>query len=242
MPFPLAHPAAVLPLRRYCPRWLNFPALVIGSISPDIAYLFRGTEVDSRAHTFAAGTLIGLLLGLAALALCVISVRLLLPRMTALYRENLLPLFEIKLSTIPAILISLVLGIWTHLLFDSFTHAEGWAVLHSPVLRHPAFKLANRTVRICHLLWYLCSFVGVALLVWSARNWREHLSASAKKPRATSPLLEAISVAALILPIEILHHLVRTRFGLILVAGLTAGATLLVLLRIAGMKQQQHPE
>ena len=40
MPFPLAHPAAVLPFRRYCSRWLNFPALVIGSLVPDLGYLF----------------------------------------------------------------------------------------------------------------------------------------------------------------------------------------------------------
>ena len=28
MPFTLAHPAAVLPLKRFCPRYLSFPALI----------------------------------------------------------------------------------------------------------------------------------------------------------------------------------------------------------------------
>jgi len=32
MPFPLAHPAAVLPLKRFCPQRLSFSALVIGAL------------------------------------------------------------------------------------------------------------------------------------------------------------------------------------------------------------------
>src|SRR5437762_2617545 len=50
MPFPLAHPAAVLPLRRYCPRFLSFPALVIGSIAPDFGYCFGDLNVEDLSH------------------------------------------------------------------------------------------------------------------------------------------------------------------------------------------------
>jgi len=35
--FPVAHPAAVLPLRRFAPRHLDFAARVIGALSPDFA-------------------------------------------------------------------------------------------------------------------------------------------------------------------------------------------------------------
>ena len=51
MPFPLAHPAAVLPLRRFCPGRLSFLALVIGSVVPDVAYCFGPLDVDVFAHT-----------------------------------------------------------------------------------------------------------------------------------------------------------------------------------------------
>src|SRR6266404_5342332 len=50
MAFPLAHPAAVLPLRRYCPRGFNFAALVVGSLSPDAGYLFGQRNVDEFSH------------------------------------------------------------------------------------------------------------------------------------------------------------------------------------------------
>jgi hypothetical protein len=56
MPFPVAHPAAVLPLRRYCPRYLSFPALVVGSLSPDFGYVFGHLQVDRFSHRFWAGS------------------------------------------------------------------------------------------------------------------------------------------------------------------------------------------
>src|SRR5271154_5340312 len=51
MPFTLAHPAAILPLRRFCPRFFSFPALVIGSISPDVGYCFGTLDVDDFSHS-----------------------------------------------------------------------------------------------------------------------------------------------------------------------------------------------
>src|SRR6185503_14629770 len=56
MPFPLAHPAAVLPLRRFCPRYLSFPALIIGSLSPDLGYLSGSFRLDVFSHRFLAGS------------------------------------------------------------------------------------------------------------------------------------------------------------------------------------------
>lgn len=52
MPFPIAHPAAVMPLRRYCPRWLSLPALIIGSVSPDAGYLFGEKGAGGFSHGF----------------------------------------------------------------------------------------------------------------------------------------------------------------------------------------------
>jgi hypothetical protein len=56
MPFALAHPAAVLPLRRYCPRQLDFPALLVGSLAPDLGYAFLPLHVYGFSHQFWAGS------------------------------------------------------------------------------------------------------------------------------------------------------------------------------------------
>lgn len=42
MTFP-SHPAAVLPLKLWRPRWFDGVALVLGSAAPDLAYLFDGS-------------------------------------------------------------------------------------------------------------------------------------------------------------------------------------------------------
>ncbi|MFP5073747.1 DUF4184 family protein [Neisseria sp. WLZKY-1] len=44
MPFTLAHPIAILPFSR-C-RYCYFPALVIGSLSPDFVYFLHGRAVS----------------------------------------------------------------------------------------------------------------------------------------------------------------------------------------------------
>ena len=43
-------------MRRFCPRYLSFPALIAGSLSPDFGYLFRHFHVDSFSHRFWAGS------------------------------------------------------------------------------------------------------------------------------------------------------------------------------------------
>ena len=42
LPFP-THPVAVLPLKRWRPRWFNGVALVLGSMAPDLAYALDGS-------------------------------------------------------------------------------------------------------------------------------------------------------------------------------------------------------
>lgn len=49
MPFTLAHPAVVLPLRH---RLLHQEALIIGSMSPDFLYFLYGQASQSFGHRF----------------------------------------------------------------------------------------------------------------------------------------------------------------------------------------------
>jgi hypothetical protein len=131
-----------------------------------------------------------------------------------------------------ALIVSLLLGVWSHLLLDSFTHTNGWLVLHIDFLRSPIAVIHHHEVRICHLLWYVFSFIGVAWLVLACRNCQETRSSGASSPPRSRRLLEALLVAALVLPIELAHHLVRSKVGLFLVL---ASSLLLVLAVIARM-------
>src|ERR1041384_4174138 len=53
MPWTFAHPAAVLPLRRWCRGRLSFIGLVVGSCAPDFGYHLHRFDVATFAHTFA---------------------------------------------------------------------------------------------------------------------------------------------------------------------------------------------
>src|SRR6267142_2803077 len=69
MPFTLAHPAVVLPLRRFSPRVLSFPALVVGSITPDVGYCFGRLNVEEFSHSFVGSLAFCLPVGLLMVAI-----------------------------------------------------------------------------------------------------------------------------------------------------------------------------
>ena len=50
MPWTLAHPAAVLPLRRW-PKYLPFTGLVVGSMAPDFGYYTGHFDLARDAHS-----------------------------------------------------------------------------------------------------------------------------------------------------------------------------------------------
>jgi hypothetical protein len=176
MPFPLAHPAAVLPLRRLCPRRFNFPALVIGSLCPDVGYCFGQSHLDKFSHRFLAGTFgfclpTGLLLLLIFYRLRRPVVQILPPR----FRQILEPLCLRPVGSIIIILLSILTGAWTHLFLDSVTHLNGWIVTHFTFLQESVGQGFFR-LRVCNLLYDLTTFAGAAWLALAYLNWLERVA------------------------------------------------------------------
>jgi hypothetical protein len=233
MPFPLAHPAAVLPLRRYCPRFLSFPALVVGSLSPDIGYFFKGA--DSFSHSFLGSLGFSLPVGMLGLLLFYGLRAMAARHLPVFHRRVIIPFSDEGPSSALVVIVSLLLGSWTHLLLDSITHSEGWLALYLPVLRTTIATFDHRRIRVCHLLWYGCSFLGMAWLFLAFRGWQEaHVSGAINRPWRTR-LLEAGLVASLLLPIEVAHHLVHGKRGLALVAAFSLAWAVGVALKVSSV-------
>ncbi len=231
MPFPLAHPAAVLPLRRYCPRFLSFPALVVGSMSPDLGYFFAGT--DSFSHSFLGSFGFSLPVGMLGLLLFYGLSSVAARHLPVFHRRVIVPFSEDRPGSVVAIVVSLLLGSWTHLLLDSITHSNGWLALHLPILQTTIFTFHRHRIRICHLLWYGCSFLGMAWLFLAFRGWQEiHVSGAIHRPWSAR-LFEAGVVASLLLPIEVAHHLLHGRGGLALAAAMSLAWAVGVALKIS---------
>ncbi len=178
MPFPLAHPAAVLPLRRFCPRRLSFPALVLGSLCPDIGYCFGPLRLEVFSHRFLAGSFefclpVGWLL-LGIFSLLRLRVVKCLP---ARQRQCWEPLCRRALGSPAVIVLSLLIGAWTHILLDSVTHEHGWLAGHLPVLQEKVVA-AGYQVRVCALLYSACTFGGVVYVAMSYLSWLERTMAA----------------------------------------------------------------
>jgi hypothetical protein len=221
MPFPLAHPAAVLPLRRYCPRFLSFPALVVGSLSPDAGYCLGPLNADNFSHSLLGSFIF--CLPVSALMFCLLCwlrrpfVEILPYRLRKAFR----PLCDRRPGPFLAILISLLAGIWSHDLLDSLTHKNGWLVEHWPLLQTQIGHIAHRRVKVCHLLWYGASFAGVAWLCLTYERWRLASDGATTRMSGMAQWGTALVVGLLVLPIEALHHLVRNPLGISLVAVLS---------------------
>lgn len=175
MPWTFAHPAAVLPLRRYGPRWLDFPALVIGSLTPDVGYYLRWLDLSRLAHRFPEGLAVCVLSGLLLLALFYAlrgPVCHLLPQP---HRGALLARIEARRPMSSAVLfsivVSLALGAVTHMAWDGLTHKGGWVVTQVLALQDPLFRLWGTGIPAYQLLQQLSTLAGTAALVWVYVAW-----------------------------------------------------------------------
>jgi hypothetical protein len=204
MPFTLAHPAAVLPLRGLT-RYLRAAPLIIGSIVPDVPYFLPGSLHRDlpETHHFRDSYTVCLLLGFGMLAVVYVLRRPLTALLSARARWlclNALAPFGRSSAEWLYAAAALLLGIWSHLLWDSFTHTDGWAVRRVSALRAPVSVLGHEET-VAHVLQYLSSVLGLLVLI----VWYLHLPvpASARPaPRASrtaaGPAL-ALTVSAAVL-------------------------------------------
>jgi hypothetical protein len=212
MPFTLAHPAAVLPLRRI--GYLRTAPLVIGALIPDLPYYLPGAlRLQSVTHTFAGSLTVCPLLGYGTLvAVFVLRTPLtaLLPaRARWLCLRSLAPFSRLREWLIAPL--AIVLGVWTHLLWDSFTHADGWTVHRVAALSAPV-TIGPYTGTVCHVLQYLSSVFGlVVLAVWYLRLPAPPPERPAGgRPSSTPALLLAAAAAIVIGGVQATQYFGRT--------------------------------
>src|SRR5262245_11049353 len=169
MPWTFAHPAAVLPLRRWCPSRLNLAALVLGTLTPDVGYYVESQRLANLAHSFRGSLLVCLPVGVGCLVLFYLFRRPVCHLLPRPHRTLLEPLLTSpapsRLVPVLAVLISVIIGAWTHILWDSFTHENGWGVdrvvlLQEPIKQLPAYRF----------LQHLSTVVGIGVLVVSYRR------------------------------------------------------------------------
>jgi Domain of unknown function (DUF4184) len=174
MPWTLSHPAAVLPLRRFSPQPLDFAALVIGSTTPDIGFYIGRFDLATFAHTLPGSFLACLPTGVVLLFFYYLFCRPVCYALPSPHRQALLPLcpdFPTEPIRWGIILLSLLLGAWTHNFWDAFTHEHGWFVDRIPWLQQPVLQIGSTTVYMFLVLQELSTVVGFAIVVFAYWFW-----------------------------------------------------------------------
>jgi hypothetical protein len=174
MPFTISHTAAVILLSR---RRLVTSALVIGTMTPDLAY-FCHLEGFNRAwgHTMGGFFIFCLPVGLIILfgfhKFLKTPLFALLP---SYHQQRLLPyLQDLPYKSWRAILKSLVsLGIGTlsHLAWDSFTHSHGFIVANVVALHQPVAEIAGGKIFVFSILQHGSTVLGLAAVVLWYLGW-----------------------------------------------------------------------
>src|SRR5512140_3847916 len=161
MPSPLAHPAAAIPFTKVK---LVFSALVLGSIAPDFGYFIKVGQ-GYFMYTLPGLFLFNLPVGFVLLWLFQAVVKWPLLALLPMSMQRRLVEPARRFSFGPAkrcglILLSLLVGSLTHIVWDSFTHDYGWVVenfafFHTPVAGMPLYDLLPN----------LSTYIGIAILV-----------------------------------------------------------------------------
>lgn len=186
---------------------------MVGSIVPDAAYCFGPLHVDVFAHQFIGIFGFALPAGMAMLAVFYAFRQKAVEWLPENQRQLFKPLSQKPIPSPMVLIVSVLIGAWTHILWDSFTHRHGWLVEHVPALRMPMMNVGHHDVLVCHFLWYLSSFAGVAWVSFAFEKWRQKPESETARPTSQSQLFRALLVGLLVLPIETLHHLVSGSLG-----------------------------
>jgi hypothetical protein len=168
MPFTLAHPAAILPLVRLLGRRVVPSALVVGSMTPDLAYVVPYVR---RAASHSPAGLVWFCLPVGLLAYWAFH-RLIAPALVALLPTALRARLTGMLSRparapaapLAMVLACLLLGAMTHVAWDAFTHRGAAGVVLIPALDTPLFAFGGHEVRIYRLLQHASTAVGLLIL------------------------------------------------------------------------------
>lgn len=173
MPVTISHPALSVPLRRF---GLFTSALVLGSMIPDFEFFLRLSDGKAIGHTIPGIFIFCLPVGL--LSLFIFHKLIKFPLLSLIPHNHQVRLFPVAqrfrffpLRNFIRIVLSLVLGAFSHLLWDSLTHHDGWIVQMFPVLNSPVFVFPQGTMRVYYILQYAGSLAGIVIMVYWYLRW-----------------------------------------------------------------------
>jgi len=181
MPFTPSHAAILLPIKWIKKIPVSWTALVIGSMIPDGEYFFWLKSGSFYSHTLTGMfwfdlplTIIMAFIWHSYLRNSIVEKLPVLKDKFKIYTD-----FNFNLYLRQNFLIfiySALVGILSHLLWDSFCHGNGYMVQRIPALLIQT-KIFGFKLRWCYVVWYISSLIGLIIVINESitfnRSWKE---------------------------------------------------------------------
>lgn len=215
MPFTFAHAAAAFPLRR---TRLVLSALIVGTFAPDLEFFLRFGTKSHFGHTLVGLFLFSLPVGLAVFWLFHAFVKEpLAALMPAKVRRRITagayPISLRQPLQFGLVLVSILVGEATHMLWDSFTHDRYWPYRHLPLLRESLAIPHFGSMHYYKLFQYASTVTGcLAVCIWFF-HWLRTAPIQQHPPGEQIPAAH-VRLARIAIPVvALIGALARAQFG-----------------------------
>ena len=164
MPLTFAHAAAALPFSRSS-KYVNFSAIVLGSMAPDFEYFLRGRPSAEIGHS-----LIGFFTFNLPIVVMIYFIyymwihKTLWSHLPSFLQEA--PVQKMRSSNVlhvVVLLYSALFGMLTHVVWDSFTHLNGFMVRKLSILSYTV-QVFDFNIPIFKLLQHGSTIVGLLII------------------------------------------------------------------------------
>jgi hypothetical protein len=169
MPFTIAHPAIILPLCRN--KKLSVTALFVGSMVPDFEFFFQLREVENIGHHWYGILLFDMPIALLLAYLFHGLLRnVLIQHLPSFLKSRVINCksfdWNAHVRRYPfSVAFSLVVGIFSHIVWDGFTHDDGFFVSKMPFLLNKT-GWAFLNIPFYFLLQLLFSVIGLIAVLY----------------------------------------------------------------------------
>ncbi len=172
MPFTFSHPAAVLPLTYLPKSWTSMTGLVIGSLAPDFEYFLRMRVYSSYSHTWTGMFWFDLPLTIIlAFAFHIIVRNSFINNLPVFLTRRFLVFTGFDWSrhfkeNFLVVIVSILFGVTTHILWDNFTHEHGHFVQKYDSMQKN-LTIAGNSIAVYKLLQHASTIIGGIIIIYA---------------------------------------------------------------------------
>jgi len=170
MPLSFSHPAVVLPLCKLSKKWISSTTLIFGSISPDLEYLLHLLPKRTYGHLYLHAWWFDLIITLVfAFVFHSIVRNPLIDNLPPFLSQRFQQFKNFNwtlhfLKHLPVIIISAWIGIYSHIIWDEFTHKGTYIVENYSFFTNYLTTVFGQNIFIYNLLQHTSSLAGIIVI------------------------------------------------------------------------------